>query len=627
MPPNPSTPPGVSLVLGVLASSALAPAAGYSIAYYDCHDIKNLLTFKITPATCGHPNMDNEKDTTTTTLTLLQRKSIMKMSGNSCNIKVSRFVDYCGAYSHSKIIETPSIELSYVLAPLDCLDLIVTKVFTTPDGIKRPVTPEAENVFSIEELGSINIGEDTISCQGQPKRVGGHVVNDVLQIAQWKVTIKKENFRVKDGEVEATSAHLRLPRQACSVGTLGCRLHDITYVWHPPRDQCPMELVRDVAMTEENGFLRNSDLNILLKKGEKVPSPSGCPSVNLWKTEYDNLFLSTPGEGWPDMTDDLDLTDYIKARDDYIMYETEQKFQELDQNAKGAVCRDGLNLPGHIIKLDQEGVFYRRNGDTVERFECPKKIGALPPNLDTCYQDIPLANKAGFVKPHTRILTTFSAAIPCNAHHGLKVITEEGVWIEFNPSIHKITNPLDLPVHSRAFQHEDLSQGGLFTDTELEAWRKHLELGDIHDAVTKSLSYGVCAEAGTCGDSPGVPRNNIEYLAPDARVFLNTLDLASKLHKFIEVSSGYIGLIVLILESIKFLNFAAALSITIMRGGVQEVKALLWMMCCHPHQTANRIARRHRRLDLKRKRSESDDGGNKMELARLPTESSQEPDL
>ena len=271
-------------------------------------------------------------------------------------------------------------------------------------------------------------------------------------------------------------------------------------------------------------------------------------------------------------------------------------------------------------------MFYRRNGDTVERFQCPKKIGALPPDLDTCYQDIPLADRTGFVKAATRIFTTFSAAVPCNNHYGLKIITEEGIWIEFKPAIHKITDPLDLPVNTQEFQHEDLSRGGLFTETELEAWRKHLELGDIHDAVTKSLSYGMCAEEGTCDTSPGVAKNNIEYLAPDARVFLNAMGWASKLHKFIETSSGYIGFIVIILESIKFLNFAAALSITIMRGGVQEVKALLWLMCCHPHQTASRVARRHRRLNLKRKRSESDDEETKMELAQFPTASS-EPDL
>ena len=110
------------LVLLALIELAIRPAVGYSISYYDFHDIKNVLTFKINPATCDHPDLDSEKDTETTTLTLLQEKSILNMKGHSCQVTYSRFVDYCCAYSHSKIIATPEIEVSSPLTPLDCLD-------------------------------------------------------------------------------------------------------------------------------------------------------------------------------------------------------------------------------------------------------------------------------------------------------------------------------------------------------------------------------------------------------------------------------------------------------------------------------------------------------------------------
>ena len=115
--------------------------------------------------TCNRENPTIEMDTTITTFTLLQKQDIVAMSRYSCRVKYSRFVDYWGAYSHSKIISTTEVEIRHVLSPMDCLDLIHTRVFTTPDWIKRPVSLEAENVYSIEELGSIRIGEDTISCQ------------------------------------------------------------------------------------------------------------------------------------------------------------------------------------------------------------------------------------------------------------------------------------------------------------------------------------------------------------------------------------------------------------------------------------------------------------------------------
>ena len=620
-------PPGVRLVLGVLVASLITGSqAAYSLSFYDCHNIRNLLTFKVSN-TCNRENPDTEMDTITTTFTLLQKQDIVTMDGYSCRIKYSRFVDYCGAYSHSKVITTPEVEISHVLSPMDCLDLIHTQVFTTPDGIKRPVSLEAENIYRIEELGSISIGEDTISCQGQPKKVGGHIINEVLQIAQWKVVAGKERFRVKDGEVEATRSHLRLPLASCSVGTMGCRLHDITYVWQPPRNRCPMEAIRTLSMTQESGFLLNTDLNILLKKGNKIPSPPGCPPTDLWETEYPDILLTTSGEDWPDMKEDIDINDYIKARDDYIMWTTERLLQRFDRKTQGTLCQETLDQPGQLIKLDEEGVFYRRNGDTVQRFECPKKTAELASSLDICYHDIPLANNGGFVKPETRTLTTFSAPIPCNQHYGLKIITEEGVWIEFKPTIHKIAEPLDLPIHTQTIEHKDLSQGGLFTDGELESWRKHIELGDLQNAVTKTISYGICAEDGNCDASPGIPGNNLRFINNEADTLTSSWNITTKIHKFVQDSGAYLSLIVLILELIKFLNFTAAIALTIAREGIEGCKALVWILCCHPHQAADRVNRRHRRLNLKRKRHDSDDVIERMELANVKVGASMEPDL
>ena len=147
----------------------------------------------------------------------------------------------------------------------------------------------------------------------------------------------------------------------------------------------------------------------------------------------------------------------------------------------------------------------------------------------------------------------FSAPIPCNTHYGFKVITKEGIWIQFKPSIHNIREPLDLPINTKDFNPKDLSYGFLFINTELEAWRKHLELVNLHNAVAKSLSYGACSQEGPCSSSPGAPRNNIptlgaDYLFPVAKILKNAVGCAANLQNFINNFSGYIGLAVLLLE-------------------------------------------------------------------------------
>ena len=153
-------------------------------------------------------------------------------------------------------------------------------------------------------------------------------------------------------------------------------------------------------------------------------------------------------------------------------------------------------------------------------------------------------------------------------HYGLKIVTEEGVWIEFKPTIHKIAEPLDFPIHTQTFEHEDLSQGGLFTDSELVSWRKHIELGDLQNAVTKTISYSICADDGKCDTSPGIPGNNLRFISNQAEALTDSWNITTKIHTFIQDSGAYLSFIVLILELIKFLNFTADIAFTIAREGI-----------------------------------------------------------
>ena len=216
------------------------------------------------------------------------------------------------------------------MSPIQCLDMIATSTFRTPEGRPRKVELNTENKFAIEELGTINIGDNSVTCHGQSKKIWGYVINDVLQIAQYKVLIKEEKFLVNNGRIE-TISHLRLLK-SCNININGCRLNSITYVWNSPWKKCSLEKIRDVNLYQENGFLINQDLNILLKKGNRQPTPSGCPKAKLFATEYDNIYLALKTAGdWSTMTSDLDFNDYVKARDNYVMYELKQRIARKDK--------------------------------------------------------------------------------------------------------------------------------------------------------------------------------------------------------------------------------------------------------------------------------------------------------
>ena len=113
----------------------------------------------------------------------------------------------------------------------------------------------------------------------------------------------------------------------------------------------------------------------------------------------------------------------------------------------------------------QSDTFYRRNGDALRSFECPKKTGNIATELDACYQYIPLADEKGFITPSTRLYTSHSAAVPCNQHYGLKIETAEALWVELNPKLKQISEPPAQPNQQHLTEHKDMSGGGIFTNS------------------------------------------------------------------------------------------------------------------------------------------------------------------
>ena len=603
--------------------------SSYTVQYYDCNEVNRTTTFKVLGTCMGEP----EIKTKTSTYTILQKKSVQVLQGWSCKATRSSFTDYCGAYGHSKHIRPPEIERSYVMSVTSCWDLVTTGVFTTPEGLRRKIEIGSENIFGVEELGTINIGDDSVSCQGQPLRVKDHIINDVLVISQWRVTVVKQKYKTKGDIVEATGDHLRLPEQRCSLDKLGCQVHDETYVWNHP-SRCPMEEVRTAELTEENGYLVNHKLKIILKIGQLMPTINRCPSTSVFATEYDNLFL-TPitdvpqANNWPKMTDDLDMADYIKARDDYTLYSAEQKIRKSFHSAEQKMCTTNIQDDNEALQLTEEkGIFYKRNGDVIERFSCIEKTGEVESASPNCYRDIPLANGGGFVKTSNRLYTRHSAPVPCNTHYGLKIRTNEQQWIELNPDLRRINEPMEAPLHTHPMEHEDLSSGGIFTDSELVAWRSHLELGDIHDAIARTITYSLCQENGDCPASPDMPRTNIQLL-PSLRNQLDkqiTGGFFARVDDFIQNTGSYVAFIVIIIESIKFANFIVAVSITMATQGITGAKALAWLLCCHDHNVRHKVVRRCKRIDRLRPQDEDDGSREPLDALRM-TERSREPDL
>ena len=296
------------------------------------------------------------------------------------------------------------------------------------------------------------------------------------------------------------------------------------------------------------------------------------------------------------MKDDADITTFIKARDDYIAFELEKRIADQEAQVKSRICHDSLkNRQNELVQLDGP-FFIRRNGDTVEHFKCAKKKGQLRDDMDICHDDIPITE--GFVKVPTRTFTAHSAPKPCNRHFGLKVLTSEGIWIELNPEAKKIQAPANLPAIEHDLHHEDLSDGGIYTETELEAWTRHLELGDIVDAYTKSITYGVCQANEQCESHPAIPSYDLSILTQG--IVLTPIGLWQKIDDSVRYWGSYVSILVILIEVWRFGLFTIMTALAFAADGMIGVKALIYRVICGARHEAERVARRHQRLKRRR---------------------------
>ena len=173
------------------------------------------------------------------------------------------------------------------------------------------------------------------------------------------------------------------------------------------------------------------------------------------------------------------------------------------------------------------------------------------------------------------------------------------MWIEIggngNPSVRPIPTPATVPVLSPGFVHEDISTGGIYTSAELTSWKEHLQFGDLHEAITKTITMGICNGQGTCTSQPSTPNYNLENL-------LNPENLEKEMDPFayitnlVQVYGSWMALLVLVIEGLKAIIFLTSLVTTFIQEGAQGFKALVYIICCGPLHEKDRITRRGRQI-------------------------------
>ena len=145
------------------------------------------------------------------------------------------------------------------------------------------------------------------------------------------------------------------------------------------------------------------------------------------------------------------------------------------------------------------------------------------------------------------------------------------------------------------YRHEDLSSCSVYTEAELMSWSEKIMYGNLHSAIVKSLTLGVCNNQGTCPVASETPAYNLNNLLTTEGQLADELNPMKKVTNWIEKNTGYICIIDLLAIGLKFLINCANIGVTMVQEGAAGVLALLYVVWCQTRIHSKRIIRKGRR--------------------------------
>ena len=539
----------------------ISPGHSYSMTYYDCdnptsiHDYASMQVCDSTPGQWKH---------NTIPAMLLQRRRVAHLSGYHCQVWRSTFTYMCGVWGHLKTLSPPEILHNYEISTHDCEQMVTRGKFTTTAGKPMRVEVGAVTDMGETDVGSIVVDDDgKLKCQGVTTQVAGIVVKDEVKLHEWRVSVRKVKFAAKDTTVEVVEDQLTL---SCPEAERGCRTGQGTYYWgvQTGTQLCPLEFIRmvNVEKTTE-GLVYDARDKVLLNITGSV-TEAHCPQALYSATNHPNILVSLgPTANPQDYTQlesvELDLEAHVAMRMDAEAFARELKDGQSEQGKGHPVCHiwdlgDYQPGPHHV-----DGHVYAINrGQVTYTFDCEAKQGSLV-ELDQCYREVPLTDGL-FVDPTTLVKVAHPTPVVCSQRFPLLVKALQG-WVSVNPKISTHPYPeTELPLNYVS-HHTATLGGGLYTESEMEAWKQVLSFPAYHRALTQELALGVCLQRGNCpeGTAIGGTRYDLQPLVANPVPFW---DWKTRLNNWFTRNGGYLSAIMML---VYFCHITAMVSGCIMR--------------------------------------------------------------
>ena len=501
---------------------------------------------------CGSPLAPDDQQLRS--YTIVQRRNYNPAQGYRCTKRVSRFTFVCTSNAlanHQRMASIPQVEVPQDMTREECQNLVMNEEYEGPDGVKYQVPMNKTTVLRFHEAGREEITGGTITCYGEKLKVGNRLIDGVAILEQVKFHVQAMTFRVDatTATVETREDHRRLP---CTAFYHFCVTSEGTYLW----EQVASTMFQKVRIFSAQ-LESKVDQRILVSHDQKIRLALGDVEMHegrsYYNTKYPDIYVVEGEAQYLDVfpSDHLRLTAWVAARDDFITWSMEKKILEAYDAMADTTCRRKKDLlrtqmatsytsgdVSHHLHLghNQFGAII---GEVLYVYQC-QAVTVTPREETRCTKELPVLWQGHnyYLEPVSRLLKRYGAPVPCSHMMPSKFLTLDGRWIAATPQLLVTRAPAEImEVTGGHFNltHEDMSEGGLYTASQLAEFTRLLDYPRTKALVANSIYQEACvgnkdhvclAFTETLGHTMGSPTNLLN-LRNKVLTFLHTFGEAS----------------------------------------------------------------------------------------------------
>ena len=505
---------------------------------------------------------------------VLQYSTKRTVKGYKCTRVQSTFREICGAFSHSKLYEPPSILQPALISEEECSKMAYFHTFVKEDGSVISVEPNRQYEYEFIRHGRLAYSSNNVNCVGSVIMLHGEEVSSLVEMLSVKVLIKEISVETDDGLAVDLDENVKLP-PGCNQGRT-CQVGYTSYVIEHPEKRCPLSVIREAEFQHVKVNQGGTMVNAIISHPTKTmfsllkeeAAPTGCsPIFTMFSTEYDHIKVVTRSKSIADTSNVqkhlapgiLDIELEIKITASYQAYQYEVEIQRHLQGLSDKLCVvNSHNIENSELSPFHKNSLIRQRGDVISELACKPVVaqvrigenrrgkcysGSLPAWLD----NIPILVQAG---THLVLDEQDAEEIQCNTTFlPLFVLTDQSL-VGANPVVHyeNVTlhhlgkSYLHLDMEGKV-EHEDYGSDLLYTREEMESYNNLIHFQRIRKRVMNNLVNDYCTGNPSCGSyqpasEPIVPFNldNIEdKVASPFSMFFGWMEKVEKIGSYCSI--------------------------------------------------------------------------------------------